>query len=455
MNSRGRQEFLLKAGWGGWVLPHHRARLVRPRPQRRRRRIGRGIRGTMLAACVLGGTGLWLLHGGSDPILASISLQTPPYTGYVVIDERAGRAIVAGAGRGNVSIIATDTGRFVHTTVLGGGSLGLAVVATAVEHVFVPSWAGKATGPGDALYMLDTRTGTLLRTITIPFDPLAVGKDGRGTRIFVASAGGMKANSISFQGVGVVSMLDARSGTMRWHARVGVHPTAVAVDATTRRVFVVNAGQMGSIGLGPGSVSMLDTETGRARGTVPVGRGAVAVAVDDRTGRVFIANEESHSISVLDARSGVVLRTVPVGFATALAVDEKAGRVIVANGGSGTVSVLDAATGAIVRTILVGGGPTAVAVDTRTHRAFITSTGGASRAVPHRLPRVLSGLVSLFVAPHAQTYVSVLDTRSGALLRDVHIRSGVPREIAIDQRTGHAFVTTPDSNGVTMFDATR
>jgi len=407
----------------------------------------------VLMAGVLAGAGLWLLRGTPDPILARISLQAPPHTGHVVVDERAGRAIVAGAGRGSVSVIATDTGRLVHTTVLSGGSLGLAAVAAG--HVFVPGAASGATGPSDALYMLDTRRGTLLHTTTIPFDPLAIGDDGQGKRIFVVSAGGMKGDGVTFLGAGFVSMIDARSGMMRWHAGVGVHPAAVAVDATTRRVFVVNAGQMGRTGLSPGSVSVLAAATGRVVATIPVGRGAVAVAVDDRTGRVFVANEESRSISMLDARSGVVPRTVPVGFATALAVDEVVGRVIVANGGSGTVSVLDAATGAIVRTVLVGGGPEAVSIDARNHRAFITSTGGGSGAVPRRLPRVLSGLVSLFVDPHAQTYVSVLDTRSGTLLRDVHIGGGAPREIAVDQRTGHAFMTTPDSNGVSMLDATR
>jgi len=420
------------------------------------RRIGGRVRAAILVVGVLGGgAGLWLLHAGSNSVLATVSLQAPPHTGHIVVDERAGRAIVAGAGRGSVSVITTDTGRLVHTTVLSGGSLGLAVVAAAAGHVFVPGWAGGATGPSDALYMLDTRTGTLLRTITIPFAPLAIGEDGQGKRIFVVSAGGMKGNDVSFLGAGTISMLDARSGMMRWHTGVGVHPVAIAVDAMTRRVFVVNAGQMGRTGLGLGNVSVLNAATGHVVGTIPVGRGAVAVAVDDRTGRVFVANDESRDISVLDARSGVVLRTVPVGFATALAVDEVAGRVIVANGGSGTVSVLDAKTGAVVRTLLVGGGPVAVAVDARTHRAFITSTGGPGRDVPRQLPRVLSGLAALFVAPHTQTYVSVIDTRSGVLLRDLHIGRTAPREIAVDQWTGHAFVTIPDNNSVSMLDATR
>jgi len=423
-------------------------------------RVRRRVRIALFATGIFGiggGFGLWLLQTGADAVLTTVPLQTSPPTGRVVVDERAGRVIVVGAGRAGVgmSVIATDTGLLVHTTALRGGSLGLAAVASSVGHIFVLGWTGAIAGSGDTMYTLDTRTGALLGTTAIPFNPLAIGVDNRGGHIFVASAGGMKAGSTTFLGPGTVSMLDARSGTVLRRIRVGVRPNAIAVDGATRRVFIVNGGQLGRTGLGPGSVSVLDAETGRTLKTVGVGKGAVAATVDEKTGRVFVANEESRSITTLDARSGTIVRTVPVGFATVLAVDERTGRIIVADGGAGTVSVLDATTGTIVRTVFVGGGPTAVAVDARTHRAFVTSTGGASRFVPHRLPRVLSGLVSLFVDPHAQTYVSVLDTQSGALLHDVHIGSGVPREIAVDQQTGHAFVTTPDSNSVSMLDATR
>lgn len=122
-------------------------------------------------------------------------------------------------GMGRCTHVNCQAGTAQFEPCLSGGSLGLAVVAAAAGHVFVPGWAGGATGPGDALYMLDTRTGTLLRTITIPFDPLAIGEDGPGKRIFVVSAGGMKGNSASFLGTGVVSMLDARSGMISTRIR--------------------------------------------------------------------------------------------------------------------------------------------------------------------------------------------------------------------------------------------
>ncbi len=50
---------------------------------------------------------------------------------------------------------------------------------------------------------------------------------------------------------------------------------------------------------------------------------------------------------MLDARTGAVLRAVPVGFATAIAVAKPAGRVVVVNAAPGSVSLLDVA----VRTV--------------------------------------------------------------------------------------------------------
>jgi YVTN family beta-propeller protein len=53
-----------------------------------------------------------------------------------------------------------------------------------------------------------------------------------------------------------------------------------------------------------------------------------------------------------------VTRTIPVGGQPdAVAVDPVAGTVYVANAGDGTVSVIDAATGAVTRTIPVGYSP--------------------------------------------------------------------------------------------------
>lgn len=166
----------------------------------------------------------------------------------------------------------------------------------------------------------------------------------------------------------------------------------MAVDARTNRAFVTNRTD--------DTVSMLDARSGAVLRTLPVGQGPLSLAVDTRTRRVFVVNETAGSVSVLDARTGRRYRTVPVGAirpqpeAAAnpvdLAVDERWGHVFVLNEGAidqrgratpGTVSVLDATSGRVVRTIAVGINPSALAVDEAAGRLVVVNTGppGPSR----------------------------------------------------------------------------
>lgn len=57
---------------------------------------------------------------------------------------------------------------------------------------------------------------------------------------------------------------------------------------------------------------MLDTATGALVRQITVGQSPQAVAVYVATGRVFVANQQSRSVSVLDARTGHLPRTMPI-----------------------------------------------------------------------------------------------------------------------------------------------
>ena len=108
---------------------------------------------------------------------------------------------------------------------------------------------------------------------------------------------------------------------------------AVAVDAHTSHVVVANADG--------NRVSILDARTGVVLRTVLVGKNPFAVAVDARTRRAFVLNDLDNSVSILDTRTGAVLRTVPVGHAPfAAAVDAPTGRAFVVNSHDNSVSVL-------------------------------------------------------------------------------------------------------------------
>src|SRR5579883_1292702 len=62
--------------------------------------------------------------------------------------------------------------------------------------------------------------------------------------------------------------------------------------------------------------------------TVTVGMMPQQVVVDATTNRAFVSNTQDMSISMLDARSGTVLRTVKIGDIPTLVVDVPTGRLI-------------------------------------------------------------------------------------------------------------------------------
>src|SRR5439155_21649044 len=105
-------------------------------------------------------------------------------------------------------------------------------------------------------------------------------------------------------------------------------------------------------------VNVLDTAGGRLLRTVTVGHDHTglsgAVVLDPRSGRVFVTTPRSNSVSVLDARSGRLLRSLSGKIPLQAAVDARSGHVFVANIHAGTLSLLDAASGRLLRTIKVG-----------------------------------------------------------------------------------------------------
>jgi YVTN family beta-propeller protein len=300
-------------------------------------------------------------------------------------------------------------------------------VAEQTNRVFV-------VNQGDnSLSVLDARAGAVLRTVPVGAAPAAVAVDELTRRVFVAEAG---ANS--------VRVLDARTGAAVRTVPVGAAPTAVAVDVPTARVFVANAGD--------NSVSLLDAQSGTLLRTIRVGAGPQggprAVAVSARAGRAFVASGDS--LLLLDARSGALLRAVPTGIGTlagnpvAVAVDERLSRVFVANVSlpdanspwDNSLVLLDARTGDVLGNLPLDAPPVAVAANARSQRVFLATAG------PRR-----SGWAT---DPGS---MRVLDARTGAIRRTITLGRS-PRAIALDTRTERAFVVAGGSNTVAILDGT-
>jgi DNA-binding beta-propeller fold protein YncE len=141
-------------------------------------------------------------------------------------------------------------------------------------------------------------------------------------------------------------------------------------------------------------------------------------------------------VSLLDARSGALLRTVHTGGAPdlppAVAVDERTRRVFVS--ATNFVKVLDATTGALLRTVAgVAPGVASIAVDAATSRVFLATFTGPGR-----------GSVSYVKG------LSILDARDGTLLRSLGLRQGYDNSdvgsLVVDERAGRVFVVGDNVN---------
>jgi len=222
--------------------------------------------------------------------------------------------------------------------------------------------------------VLDTRRAVVLGAVHLAgdFALSGVAVDERAGRVFVGDTGG---------GAGLVHVLDAHLGADPHAAIRG------AARATTIRPYATGSYATGSYATGSyatGSyLSSLDRMDHMVVDSTPV------TGAPD--GRVFATN--GAGLSVLDARGGQILRTIPVrGAASAIAVDQSRHRVYVTsidgvdgNGspaGPGRLTVLDELDGRVLRTVDAGMTPRAVAVDAGTGHVVVVDEGG-SMAIPN------------------------------------------------------------------------
>jgi len=181
-----------------------------------------------------------------------------------------------------------------------------------------------------------------------------------------------------------VSML-AANGALVWTTVVGPSPRGVALDTGTGRVFVAHWGREAA---DSGTVSVLALAGGALLRTTAVGLNPQAVAVDTATRRVFVGTIQG--VSVLDATSGQVPRSLDVGgTADSQAVDSGSGRLMVTSG-NGSLRVFDTRTGLLAHMI-----PLPVAPPSR------CLSGGAG----HESPRYHSGR-RMELRGHAQRHLS-------------------------------------------------
>ncbi len=204
--------------------------------------------------------------------------------------------------------------------------------------------------------MVDVAQGRLVRHIPLPgtgfvdlYHPPLI-DEARG-RAYVGLGG-------YGYGVGGVEVIDTRRATLLRATATGAGFGDIAEDTRTGRIFTTALGGMRTVTTRPPGGGTSTTQ-------VPVGIG---------------------SLRVLDAGSGVLLRSLPIGVGTTdVAVDERRGRVYVlsigppdARGGltrPGALNVVDERSGQVVHTLAVGAVPLTLALDRHHDRLLVACIG--------------------------------------------------------------------------------
>ncbi len=149
----------------------------------------------------------------------------------------------------------------------------------------------------------------------------------------------------------------------------GRNPDAILYDPFSRRVFTFNHSR--------GNVTAIDAPGDSVLATIPVG-GTLEFAVSDRAGHLFDNVEDSSQLVEIDARALTVVAKWPLSPCeepTGLSIDRVHHRLFVGCG-NGRMAVVDALSGKVLTTLPVGNGVDATRFDPGTGLAFASAGEG-------------------------------------------------------------------------------
>lgn len=149
----------------------------------------------------------------------------------------------------------------------------------------------------------------------------------------------------------------------------GENPDAILYDPATRQVFTFN-------GRGK-NATVFNAETLEVAGTIPMG-GKPEFAVSDGQGQVFVNVEDTHELLAIDTRARAVKSRwplKPLEEPTGLASDG-AHHLLFAVGGNKLMAVVDAGTGQVLQTLPIGQGCDGAAFDPATGLAYASNGEG-------------------------------------------------------------------------------
>jgi YVTN family beta-propeller protein len=193
-----------------------------------------------------------------------------------------------------------------------------------------------------------------------------------------------------------VTILDLKSLKALQEVPVGKKPDAILFDPATSRVFAFN---------GDGnSATVIEAGTGKVAATIDLGGGPEFAAADG-TGYVFNNLEDQSLVVKIDARKLVVEQrwpTAPCQSPSSMAID-RANRRLFIGCRSKVMAVMNADTGKVIATLPIGDHVDATAYDPATHLIFNSNGEGTVTVIRQDDPDTYSVAETVKTLPRAKT----------------------------------------------------
>jgi YVTN family beta-propeller protein len=176
----------------------------------------------------------------------------------------------------------------------------------------------------------------------------------------------------------------------------GTKPDAIIYDPATSRVFAFNGGS--------NSATAIDAATGKVAGTVDLGGGPEFAAADGK-GYVFNNLEEENLVLKINSRDLKVEQrwpTAPCSSPSSMAMDRATRRLFVGCR-SKVMAVLDADSGKVITTLPIGDHVDATAFDPETKLIFNSNGEGTITVIREDNPDKYSIVETVKTLPRAKT----------------------------------------------------
>jgi DNA-binding beta-propeller fold protein YncE len=209
---------------------------------------------------------------------------------------------------------------------------------------------------------------------------------------------------------GKVIFFDLKTLQMTGEAKAAPDADCVVYDPASKRVFSMNGDSMSS--------TAIDAKSGDVVGTIPLG-GSPEFAVADGKGTIFANIADKDEIVAIDTQALKVKSrwpTGPEGEPTALAIDREHRLIFSAGRKPQVLAVFDADSGKVIASFPIAGGVDAAAYDPGTGLIFASTREGTLHVLHEDSPKTFSTVEDVKTEVGAKTMG--LDTKTHNVFLD-------------------------------------